>query len=286
MTRIAILGPGAVGGLLAALLQRAGEDVLLIGRDGLGPVARVAVRSPRFGDVEVAVPAAARLEAGDGDVLVVAVKAPALDDALTRIAGEPAAVVPLLNGVEHVEALRGRFGARVVAGVVRVQAHREQDGDRRLVVHRAPFLDVALAAPGCPPLEDALQAAGAGVASGAAEADVLWGKLSRLAALGLATAAAGRPLGDVRDDARAAAREVAAVARAEGAAIEAGRVIAELDGLPDAASSSLRADVDAGVRDELDAIGGAVLRAGARHGLDCPVVRGLVAGVEARREAR
>ena len=37
------------------------------------------------------------------------VKAPALDDALDRIAGAAGAVLPLLNGIEHMETLRERF---------------------------------------------------------------------------------------------------------------------------------------------------------------------------------
>lgn len=278
MTRIAILGPGAVGGLLAGVLARAGEDVLLVGRDGLGPALDVRISSPRFGDLAVSVPAADRVDA-EGAVLVVAVKAPALEAALARVEGTPAAVVPLLNGVDHLEALRARFGDRVVAGVVRVQAHRDGPG---LVVHRAPFLEVTLAEPGCRGLEEALARAGVDVVRGGSAAGVLWGKLARLAGLALATAAADAPLGEVREDARAVAREVVAVARAEGADLDADRVAAELDALPETASSSLRADLAAGAPHELDAIAGAVQRAGARHGVPTPATDRLALAVAER----
>jgi 2-dehydropantoate 2-reductase len=274
---IAILGSGAVGALLGAELTRAGVPAALVTTEASAEaIARdgVAVQSPAFGDHVEAVAAVPALEAPPG-ALLVAVKAPQLAAALERIAGEPEVVVPLLNGVDHVPVLRERFGAdRVVAGTVRVQAHRE---GRTRVVHRAPFLTVTVAQPGVPGLEHALEAAGVDVARGGTEADVLWGKLCRLAGLALATTAFDAPLGDVREHAEAVAREAAAVAVAEGAAIDAEAIVEELRGLPDHASSSLRADVGAGAPDhELDAIGGAVLRHAARHGLGAPETQTLV----------
>jgi 2-dehydropantoate 2-reductase len=151
------------------------------------------------------------------------------------------------------------------------------------VVHRAPFLTITLADPGVPALEQALRQANIDTSTGTAEADVLWAKLSRLAALALSTTAANAPLGDVREIAEAVAREVATVATAEGATIDANTVITELRGLPDAASSSLRADVNNGATDhELDAIGGAVLRAARCHDLLAPQTAELVARVQRR----
>jgi len=76
------------------------------------------------------------------------------------------------------------------------------------------------------------------------------------------------------------------VASAEGAAVDADTVVAELRGLPDTASSSLRADVTSGAPDhELDAIGGAVLRAARRHDLLAPHTAELVARVQRRAAA-
>jgi 2-dehydropantoate 2-reductase len=152
------------------------------------------------------------------------------------------------------------------------------------VVHRAPFLAVTLARPGAPALAAALRGAGVDVQDGAAEADVLWGKLARLCGLALATAASDAPLGDVRADAVAVARETVAVARQEGAELDAEAVIAELHALPDGASSSLRGDVGAGAPDdELDAIAGAVLRAAERHGIPAPRTAALAEAVRRRR---
>jgi 2-dehydropantoate 2-reductase len=275
---IAILGSGAVGALLGAQLTRAGIATALVTTErSAAAIAQqgITVTSPAFGDHTVPVRAVTSLEAPPG-VLVVAVKAARLEAALDRIAGEPEVVIPLLNGVDHMAVLRARFPA-VVAATVRVQAHRE--GLTR-VVHRAPFLTVTLAQPGELTLAQRLARADVEVVRGGSEADVLWAKLSRLAALALTTAAFDAPLRDVRAEAEAVALEVARVAQAEGASVDGAVVVDELRGLPDAASSSLRADVTAHARDhELDAIGGAVLRAAARHGLDVPRTAALVARI-------
>jgi 2-dehydropantoate 2-reductase len=277
--RVAILGSGAVGALVGAALCRAGTETALVTREGTAALlARVGlqVESPRFGDHHVWVPARDRLAEPAG-ALLVAVKAPHLAAALERVEAEPDVVVPLLNGVEHVDVLRARFGDRVLPGVVRVQAHREGAAH---VVHRAPFLEITLAEPGDAPLVAALRAAGIDVTVAGSPAAVLWGKLARLAGLALATTAADAPLGDVRADAEAVAREVVAVANAEGAGLDEATLIAELRGLPDTATSSLRADVHSGAPDhELDAIGGAVLRAAQRDGLPAPRTAELVEAI-------
>jgi 2-dehydropantoate 2-reductase len=284
---IAILGSGAVGALIGAALCRAGEETVLVTREPTAALlARVGlqVESPRFGDGHLWVPARDRL-VDDVDALLVAVKAPHLVAALERVEGTPRVVVPLLNGVDHVAVLETRFGAEhVLAGVVRVQAHR--DGAAH-VVHRARFLDVTLAAPGDAELERALRAAGIDVTVGGSAASVLWGKLARLAGLALATTAADEPLGGVREEAEAVAREVVAVANAEGAGLDVDAVLAELRALPDGASASLRADVHAGAPDhELDAIGGAVLRGAARHGIATPQTQALVDRIAAHTASR
>jgi 2-dehydropantoate 2-reductase len=276
---IAILGSGAVGALLGAELTRAGVATTLVtterSAEGIAR-AGIGVRSPAFGDHVVEVDARTALDQR-ADVLVVATKAPHLEAALARVTVAPGVVVPLLNGIDHMALLRDRLGDVVVAGTVRVQAHRE---GLTCVVHRAPFLTITVAQPGAPVLEDALARAGIEVGRGGGEADVLWAKLSRLAGIALATTAADAALGDVRAEAEAVAREVARVARAEGAHVDADTVVAELRALPDAASSSLRADVTAHAPDhELDAIGGAVLRAAGRHGVATPNTAALVAHI-------
>ena len=286
---VAVLGPGGVGGFLAGALARAGVPVTVVAReDTAAAIARdgLHLQSVRLGTFTVHPPAVAALET-PVDVLVVAVKAPALGTSLERIRADAGLVVPLLNGVEHVAALRERFGDRAVAASIRIAAERTHPGH---VVHTSPFSRIELAPPSQQADAFAHTLRGAEVPAQvlASEADVLWSKLVRLNALALTTAASGTPIGAVRSHPRwrllleGAVDETAAVARAEGAAVDAHAVLADLAELQAGQTSSLARDVEQGGDTELDAIGGAVLRAGARHGIACPAVEELVERVEQR----
>ena len=291
---IAVLGPGGVGGLVAAALARAGEPVTVVAREQtVETIARegIRVRSVRLGDF-TARPAAAVTSLDEPvSTLLVAPKATALGPALERVRAEPELVVPLLNGLEHMAALRERFGDRVAAGVIRVESDRPEPG---VVVHTSPFLRVDMASDGeaLRPALDALaarlEAAGVPAVVGDSEADVLWRKLVRLNALACTTSAYDLPLGPIRSTPELAAElrgcviEGAAVATAEGADIDARAVLAELDEAHPELGSSMRRDIAAGREPELDAIAGAVLRAGARHDLDCPTIARLAARIAER----
>ena len=75
--------------------------------------------------------------------------------------------------------------------------------------------------------------------------------------------------------------KVASVARAEGAPGDADLVVGFVDGLPAGMRSSMQRDAAAGRPTELDAIGGAVVRAAGRHGIDVPVTARYVAELRA-----
>ncbi|WP_208092767.1 ketopantoate reductase family protein [Blastococcus xanthinilyticus] len=286
--RIAVLGPGGVGGLLAALLARSGQAVTCLARPDTAAHldrAGLSVTSDRFGEFTTPVRGADALDE-PVDVLLVTTKATSLDAALDRVPADvlgAAVVVPLLNGVEHMAALRERYpAARVVAGTIRVAASRPAPGAVR---HEGALCAVELA-PGAEPLADALAAAGADVAVRPDEVGLLWDKLAFLAPMALLTTQAGAPLGPVRDergeDLAAVIEEVAAVARAEGAAADAAATREFAWSLPDGMRSSMQRDAEAGNPTEVEAIGGAVLRAADRHGVDVPVTRRIVEELRAR----
>jgi 2-dehydropantoate 2-reductase len=291
---IAILGPGGVGGLLAAALARAGVPVTVVAREATAElIARdgIAVESAVLGDFTARPAAVARLTE-PVDVLIVATKAAALAQALARAqTAEAALVVPLLNGFDHMALLRERFGVHVVAGTIRVQADRPAPGR---VVQSGRFLIVELASdavslrPQLETLARLLERAGATARVREGEARILWGKLVRLNALACTTAAYDAPFGAIRSDpARWAAlegcvREGAAIARAEGAEIDPAVVFGEFELIHDGFGTSMQRDVAAGREPELDAIAGAVLRAGARHAIPCPTIAALAALVAER----
>jgi len=291
---VAVVGPGGVGGLVGAVLTRAGHPVVYVARPDTAAALTaggIEVTSARFGDFHVPAAAEPRLTA-PVDVCVVAAKATALDAALDGVPAEvlgAGLVLPLLNGVDHMAALRERFpAARVLAGAIRVESTRVAPGR---IVHTSPFCAVELAGDDTPgarleTLADQLRAAGIDATVGDSEAAVLWNKLAFLAPLALLTTAYGATAGEVREkyrgDLEAVAGEVLAVARAAGATADAGAVIGLFDKVPPATKSSMQRDVEAGRPAEVDAIGGAVLRAAAREGVDAPMTARLVEDLRAR----
>ena len=303
--RIAVLGPGGVGGLFAGALDRAGTEVRVVARESTCQVISsrgLRVESVLLGDFVAHPPASARL-AEPVDVLIVATKAAGLADALDRVESLPALVLPLLNGLEHLTTLRERFGeSTVVAGTIRVEADRPEPG---VVVHTSRFLRVdmasreeAMRAP-MGRLADVLAAAGVPARvyrpdgdgrppADGGEAQVMWSKLVRLNALACTTSAFDRLLGEIRSTPElrgeliGAIEEGCAVARAEGASIDTGDPLGELTAAHATLGSSMQRDIAAGRPPELDAIPGAVLRAAARHDIECPTIERLVGMIATR----
>ena len=294
---IAILGPGAVGGFLAALLARGGYSVFCVGspRTVAAITARgITLESRTFQTFTVRPHAATALEIVP-DALLITVKAPALAPALERIPDAflaYAVVVPFLNGIEHMEFLHRRYGGRAVAGTIgKIEVTEVRPG---LIRHTSPSAAIRLAAddPAFRPLLAGLRGAfeSCGIPASVAdrEHEALWEKFARLAPFALATAAEGNSIGAIlgdaslREELSAAVREASAVARAEGIAIDPEAVCAELAHLEPAQSTSLARDAAKGDAGELDAIGGAMLRAAARRHIACPTIKALVARVHRR----
>jgi 2-dehydropantoate 2-reductase len=286
---VAVLGPGGVGGLLAALLARAGHRVIcLAGEETAGTLRAhgIRVHSDRFGEFTARVEADTELRE-PADVVLVAVKHTALDAALERVPApaldDDALVVPLLNGVEHPAALRERYGAaRVAPAVIRVESTRIAPG---VIEHGSPFVEVDLtgetvARARLDRLAGALEWAGVGVRVMDGEAAALWAKMAFLAPLALLTTRYGVPLGEVRTRHReelvALVEETAAVGRACGAPTDAAAALARYDAFPAGMKSSMQRDAEAGRELELDAIGGALLRAAELHRVAVPVAARLV----------
>lgn len=287
MSRIAVLGPGGVGGFLAAAFARAEIDTVVIAREQTAALIAergIELTSVRLGDFTARPRAAAMLEE-PVDTLFVATKAAGLEPALERIRVAPAIVVPLLNGLDHMTTLRGRFGRpALAAGTIRIEADRPAPAQ---ITQTSPFLRIEMAsddpalAPRLEAVKLTLERAEVPATIGVTEAQVLWSKLVRLNALACTTSASERPIGLIRSDPawraalEACITEAAAVANADGAQIDPAAVLAELDDAHAELGSSMQRDIAAGRAPELDAIPGAVLRAAKRHGLECPTIARL-----------
>jgi 2-dehydropantoate 2-reductase len=292
---VAVLGPGAVGGALAVRLANAGVHVVCIPRPEAVQVLALAGLTL---EVDGGAPIVARPEvAGElhrpVGLLLVTVKSYGLEEALERV--DPAAVadgvvVPLLNGLEHLDVLKERFGDRVAAGSIsRFEAYRV---GRYQIVQRTPSAVVTLASGHLTvALEHAaglLLRGGVEVRLETDEKGVLWRKAGRLAVLAAAGSASGLPVGRLRDDPawrrrlEDAIEETCAIATADGVPLTPSAQWTIIGDLDDDLIPSTARDVAEGRPSELDAITGSVVRAGERLGVPCPVLSGLYAEANAR----
>jgi 2-dehydropantoate 2-reductase len=287
-TRHAILGVGGVGGFVGAILGAAGHSVLLLLRPSSLAIhpPSLSLESP-LGNLRAPAEPVPSLTA-PVDILWVAPKAPQLDAALELVPdpSRAGAVVPLLNGVDHVARLREVFGADAVL-LATIAAELERVAPGR-IVHRSPFARFGFVARGEPVLRvaaDTLARFGCTCSFEEDETTLLWRKLSLLAPLALVTTAARKTVGEVRDDPawgprlEAAVREAGAVAAAEGARINPETNLGFLRSAPAGLRSSMQKDVAGGRPPELEAIGGPILRAARRHGLSVPVTEALVMAI-------
>lgn len=293
--RHAILGAGGVGGLIAVALAKSGESVTLILRpEALKDYpAELSLESP-LGSFRVPVNRAASV-AEPCDVLWITVKATQLDAALRSVTVDPSqigAVVPLLNGIDHVALLRARFGHdRVVPATIAVEAERVAPGK---ILHRWQTVRLGFSSIGESRLATTVEEFrkfGFTCQFVTDEMKLLWTKLSFLAPSALTTSASGLTMGGVTGDPvwrkmlEDAVREVAAVGTASGTPLDASAVIKFFDKAWPDGRSSMQKDVAAGNPPELDGIAGPILRRAEEHGIDVPVTRELVAMIRGKSAA-
>ena len=310
--RVVVAGAGAVGSVVGGLLAARGHHVLLVGRDPhMAAVARAGLHvTGLFGDRRSAPRCATDLERADGpaDVIFVSVKSHATAEVVSVLArwrNLPPLVVSLQNGLGNVETLAAALGVQRVLGArVIFGALVPEPGRAHVTVNARP---VAIG-----PLreDEALRSHAERVAALFADAGIpaealasvealLWEKALYNCGLNPLGALHGLTYGEVvaspklRPVLDAAIDEGFAVARACGISLPGGDAASFRDYFhatlvpPTAAHrSSMRQDLEAGRRTEVDAIGGAIVRAGAQAGIATPVNAGLVAAIHDAERAR
>lgn len=289
--RILVLGAGAVGGYFGGRLAAAGEDVIFLVREGRARQLADGLRieSPH-GDATVPVQV---IEAGQTaptpEIIMLACKSYGLSDAMEAIAPHirsETVILPVLNGLNHVPLLASRFSEAIVwGGVAHIGATLAPDGtvrhlneSHRLTVGpRGDDGSIVLAER----FVEALVRAGADGRLSRNILQELWDKWVMLAPLAAATclirAAVGRIVAadggerlmlDLVD-------ECARIAEAEGhrpaeRGLEATRDLLTRAG-SDFTASMLR-DMAYGGPTEADHVIGDLVRRGAAHGLETPML--------------
>ncbi len=297
--RFAILGAGAVGGYFGARLARSGQDVTFIARGAHLDAIRargMQVRSAQLGDFVASAPAESEpARVGPVDVVIVAVKAYDNDTAYPLIApmlGPDTVVLTLQNGVDNVDQLAQLVGpARVLGGTTYVATALEapglivQTGVHRSIIFGEVFGSRGLTAR-VRAIADAMSPADIQVRAVPDARTPLWDKFVYLVPFSGFTGSARLPIGflwphpQVREMFYAGAREVAAIAAAEGVTLSADRfeTLQEyMDNIPPTTRSSLLIDLEQGKRIEVEALQGAALRRAAAHGVPAPIVATLYA---------
>lgn len=277
-TTIALVGPGAVGTTVAALLHNAGHSVLVCGHT---PRESIELR-PDGGD-PIVVPGPVRTEPGEVtgpvDVVVLAAKATQNDAAagwLARLCDVHTIVVVLQNGVEQIEQVQPHCPlSPVVPGIVWFSAEPQPEGWVRLRTQAALVLP---SGPSGQTIAELLRGAGFRVDCDPDFITAAWRKLLTNALAGF-MALAGRRSGmfrrdDVAELSRRYVAECLAVARAEGARL-ADDMIDELANLfrqaPEDLSTSILTDRENHRRMEWDVRNGVMIRKGRAHGLPTPI---------------
>jgi len=294
--RVAVVGAGAIGGVLGARLQQAGHDVVFIARGATLAAlqARGLVLDSIDGDLTLPLVQATDDPGTVGvvDVVLVCVKATqvaSLAPSLRPLVGPATVVIPVQNGVEASELLAAALGeSNVLEGLGRVLVEQVAPGHIRHTAvtpiiefgRRAGAPEQSAAYAQIPRFAAALRSAGL-VAQLPDDMGVAqWEKFLFIEPIGAVGAAARVSFGVVRSVPAsralidAALHEVRDVGRAVGVkwpadAID--RVWARYDSLPADGSTSLQRDLMAGRPSEFEAQTGAVVRIGRAHGVPTPV---------------
>lgn len=307
--RIAVIGAGAIGSVIAAEIARAGADITLVARgsrlDALrtGPVSLASTSSNGTGrnDAVRVTTVAIHDLAAPVDLAICCVKVPALAGVLADLAGKLApdgAVLTLQNGVEaHDIAAECLPTATILAG--RVHGFFEMDGDTARHVGVPPSIRF-----GCThrPAQAAEHRVTEAFASSTISTEpcanirqALWEKFMLAACLGSVGSALGLPAGQVcastqaRTLLRGAMEEVAALARTTGIDLSDADIdasIAFAESFPANATTSLQRDLDSGRPSEYDALTGAVAHIARTHGFHADVFTRIEAMIARRMAGR
>lgn len=298
--KIVIFGTGGVGGYYGGRLAQQGADVTFLARGAhLAAICESGLRVESVdGDFTIH-PAQATDSAdsiGEADLVILATKAWQLDEAISEmkpLIGKETVILPLLNGMEHMQRLFDVFSAEhVIGGLCRISvfiaapgvirhvgvkpyiAYGEWDNTRSERIQRIHTLFNSISGIVAENPADIQQA--------------MWEKFIFITGTSGVGAYARTPLGEYRADPKHRAllidafNETAAVARAMGVLIDdnfVNETVQRLDLAPAGMMASMQKDMMAGRPSELNEQIGAVVRMGRAAGVPTPTHEKLLAAL-------
>ena len=290
--RILVLGAGGIGGYYGARIHAAGGDVTFLVRPGRAAQLRekgLQVFSP-FGDLQITPKFLTKDELKDVfDVIILTCKAFDLDSAMEAIApavGEQSVIVPLLNGVRHIDKLVVRFGAaRVLGGVALISVMLAPTGEIQHLNKLHRFTVGSLGwRPSCwrEPLSRLLESSGIDFVLADNVSQAMWDKFVFLATLAGSTclmrASIGLIVGTLAGERfiNGLLDECAAIAEANGRKLAETQLTVFRNMLTDRSSAlvaSMLRDVEAGKPTEADHILGDMVAWAEGKGVSAPLLR-------------
>jgi 2-dehydropantoate 2-reductase len=279
--RILVVGAGGIGGYFGGRLLAAGRDVTFLVRPkrAAALAANGLVVRSKLGDLDIAAPPTVTAEAltGTFDLILLSCKAFDLDGAMDSFApavGEGTAILPLLNGMRHVETLAERFGAgHVLGGQCVISVVLDPEG-RILHLNDAHLLSFGDLDGGSSPRAEAILAAlsnaGFDARLGTAIRQEMWEKWTFIATVAGMTCLMRAAIGDIvaagaAELTLALLDECAAIATAQGFPPSAAAIARTRAGFTAAGSmftASMLRDIESGGRIEADHVIGDLLRRG------------------------
>src|SRR5215469_9401144 len=271
--RALVVGAGSVGGYFGGRLASVGRDVTFLVRprrasqlagkliiSSQGQESVVPIKSITTGE------AAAKF-----DVILLAVKAYQLDGAIEDLApyvSEDTMILPVLNGMKHMDVLRSRFGAvHVLGGVARIATTLDERGR---ILEQANFHDLVYGewsgerSPRIAALDEFMRGAGFDARLSTDIEREMWEKWAMLASLGAITCLMDGDIGQV-------AAVIARTWRPLSDSFKS-QVLSFFSDRASTITSSMYRDMKAGYRIEADQIVGDLVSRGAAAGVATPLL--------------
>ena len=290
--RILVLGAGGIGGYYGARMHAAGGNVTFLVRPGRAAQLRekgLQVFSP-FGDLQITPQLVTKETLTETfDVILLTCKAFDLDSAMDAIApaiGEQSAIVPLLNGVRHIDRLVTRFGAaRVLGGVALISVTLAANGEIHHLNKLHRFTVGSLGwrpSPWLEPLSRLMESSGVDFVLADNIGQAMWDKMVFLATLAGATCLMRSSVGTIMSTLAGESfingllDECAAVADANGRKLGDTQLTVFRNMLTDRSSAlvaSMLRDVEANKQTEGDHILGDMISWAANKKLEVPLLK-------------
>lgn len=305
--KLLILGAGAVGGYFGGRLHQAGADVTFLVRPARAELLRkdgLKILSPK-GDVTLRVNVVSdATEGGPYDLAILSCKAYDLDSAIDALApgvGADTSIVPLLNGMKHLDVLDARFGVeKVLGGVARISSTLGPDGT---VVHMMPLAAILAGErekgrPARPSLAALASAIGQSGFDGGVQSDIvqdMWDKWIMLCALAAMTGSLRAAVCDILETDEGGdlvlevieeCRKVAAAAGSDPGAGSMENIKSYLTTRGSKFAASMLRDLENGSRVEAEHVVGDMLVRARAAGIATPVLRQAYVHLQAYEQRR